>query len=119
MNRRWLAIVNPHAGMLRHHVLGPRFLDELAARVDRVTFTSGPGDATHIAAAASDYDGLVAVGGDGTVAEVLSGMAHTSQRLAVLPGGTGNCLAIDLGVDAAEDPACHPAEGGAGRAMVA
>jgi diacylglycerol kinase (ATP) len=63
-----------------------------------VVYTASPCDAITIAAGARDYEGLVAVGGDGTVAEVLTGMDCGSQRLAVIPAGTGNCLAVDLGL---------------------
>jgi diacylglycerol kinase (ATP) len=102
MSGRWLAIVNPYAGAIRHRILGPRFMDNLAAKVSSIALTGGPGDAKRIAAQALDYDGLVAVGGDGTVAQVLAGMDRTSQRLAVIPAGTGNCLALDLGLRSAE-----------------
>lgn len=95
---RWLAIVNPGAGAVRHRFLGQDFLDHLADRVADIAHTEEAGHARRIAAAAQEFDGLVAVGGDGTVAEVLSGMDRTRQHFAVIPGGTGNCLAVDLGL---------------------
>jgi diacylglycerol kinase (ATP) len=102
MSGRWLAVVNPFAGGLRHGRLGGTFRNELSASVSGIAFTDGPGDATRIAGEARHYDGLVVVGGDGTVAEVLSGMDRSAQRLAVVPAGTGNCLARDLGIRNAE-----------------
>jgi diacylglycerol kinase (ATP) len=63
-----------------------------------VALTGAPGDATQLARKANGFDGIVAVGGDGTIGEVLHGMDLGRQRLAVLPAGHGNCLARDLGV---------------------
>ncbi|HOC00172.1 MAG TPA: YegS/Rv2252/BmrU family lipid kinase [Verrucomicrobiota bacterium] len=50
--------------------------------------------------AAADADVLVAVGGDGTVSEVASGLlqAGAPARLAILPLGTANDLASQLGI---------------------
>lgn len=50
--------------------------------------------------AAADADILVAVGGDGTVSEVASGLlqAGAPARLAILPLGTANDLASQLGI---------------------
>jgi diacylglycerol kinase (ATP) len=101
LNERWLAIVNPHAGAIRHGLIGRGVIDELASLVSSIAFTSAPGDATRIAAQARDYSGLVAVGGDGSVSEILTGMDLKSQHLALLPAGTGNCLAADIGIDSA------------------
>jgi diacylglycerol kinase (ATP) len=43
-------------------------------------------------------DTVLACGGDGTVHDVLQGMAGTSAALGVIPLGTANALAHDLGV---------------------
>lgn len=96
---KWLAIANPAAGRARE-------AERLVARLPRingfryeVALTNAPGDATQLARQAADFDGLIAVGGDGTIAEVLQGMDLGRQRLAVLPAGHGNCLARDLGIN--------------------
>jgi diacylglycerol kinase (ATP) len=99
---RWLAIANPAAGRARE---SERLLSRLA-RVSgfrhEVAMTAAPGDATLLARKAGGFDGIVAVGGDGTIGEVLHGMDLGRQRLAVLPAGHGNCLARDLGVGKAD-----------------
>src|SRR5437762_10891793 len=64
--------------------------------------TTGPGHATEIAQrAASEGRGLViACGGDGTLNEVINGLAANQNGhrvpLALLPGGTANILAKEL-----------------------
>ena len=62
--------------------------------------TLGPGDAISYAreAAANGYDMAVAVGGDGTLGEVATGLAHSDCAMGVLPIGTGNVWAHMLGL---------------------
>src|SRR6478752_6280044 len=43
-------------------------------------------------------DVVAAYGGDGTVAEVASGLVRTKTLLAILPGGTANVMSIELGI---------------------
>lgn len=69
--------------------------------------TEGPGSARFLATAAVNegFDTLVAAGGDGTLNEVLNGMAEAPggferARLGVLPLGTVNVLARELKVPA-------------------
>jgi diacylglycerol kinase family enzyme len=68
-----------------------------------VATTTAPGHGTELARAAAEFGGIVAVGGDGTIAEVLAGMDITRQRLAVIPAGHGNCLSRDLGFSRPDD----------------
>jgi YegS/Rv2252/BmrU family lipid kinase len=74
-------------------------LRQLDCTVDRVE-TQSKGDATHLArqAAAEGFDVAVAVGGDGTVNEVCNGLVGTETALAVLPAGTANVYAADVGI---------------------
>lgn len=55
------------------------------------TVTSGPGDAARLAGEANPGDTLVAVGGDGTISEVIDGMIRSGKpdlKLGVLYAGT-------------------------------
>lgn len=62
--------------------------------------TAGPDDAPQLAkeALAGHASIIVSYGGDGTVNEVIQGMAGTDAALAVWPGGTSNVVARDLGL---------------------
>jgi diacylglycerol kinase family enzyme len=40
---------------------------------------------------------IIAAGGDGTINEVANGMVYSQVPLAILPGGTANCMAVELG----------------------
>jgi diacylglycerol kinase (ATP) len=62
--------------------------------------TSGPGTASDLARRAIDggADLVLAAGGDGTINEVVNGMAHSDVPLGILPAGTANVLACELGI---------------------
>lgn len=86
-------------------------LSELGSGV-RVLPTRGPGDARVLAAdlAREGLETIVAAGGDGTVNEVLNGLADVpgaleTTRLAVIPLGTVNVLAKELGIPSGFDAA--------------
>jgi len=102
-------IFNPHASFRRAGRLLPVVRDALQrfAEVD-VLLTRCAGDAMEQVAAAdlAGYDGLLAAGGDGTLFEVLNGLyRHPPQRrppLGLVPVGTGNAFARDLGLQAGD-----------------
>lgn len=52
------------------------------------------------------YDIVAAYGGDGTVMEVASGLIDVDIPMAILPGGTGNILSIELGIPQNLEEAC-------------
>ena len=62
--------------------------------------TWGPGDATTFAreAVARGYDVALAGGGDGTISEVVNGLVGSKVALGVLPIGTGNVWAREMGL---------------------
>jgi diacylglycerol kinase (ATP) len=62
--------------------------------------TSGPGDAVLLAREAGNAgaETVIAVGGDGTVNEAANGLAGSRTRLAVVPHGTGNVFAREVGL---------------------
>jgi len=101
-----LMIHNPNAGnggSRRHHLLDQARHIFATRGIDAdLAETTGPGHATEIAArAAEENRGLViACGGDGTLNEIVNGLAshHNGHRvpLALLPGGTANILAKEL-----------------------
>lgn len=100
-----LVIFNPTAGCRRRSRLD-RVLAALAAAGAEVDLrpTAHAGDAEAIAAAAvPPADGLiVAAGGDGTLAEVVNGLAanpaREAFRLGLIPLGTANVLAHEIGL---------------------
>lgn len=93
-----LVIFNPAAGSRRRRRLARalRVLGEGVALAE----TAGPGDARRLAgeAARGGHDCVVAAGGDGTIAEVAAGLAGTAAALGILPFGTANVLALELGL---------------------
>jgi len=76
-----------------------RLLHERGIRASMLA-TSRPNEGAELAsrAIASGADIIVAHGGDGTVNEIIQGMAGTEARLAVWAGGTANVVACDLGM---------------------
>lgn len=73
-----------------------------------VSITHGDGDGRTQAekAIASGADVVAVYGGDGTVKEVASALVGTEIPLLILPGGTGNLVAVELGIDKQIDLAC-------------
>jgi diacylglycerol kinase (ATP) len=99
-----LLIVNPAAGEGRAVRLSPWLAQRLrwAGSGARLVATRAPGHARELALHAADggHDRVVAVGGDGTVQEVVNGLleAGSGLSLGILAGGNGNDLARSLGL---------------------
>jgi diacylglycerol kinase family enzyme len=92
----WVAIVNPRSGgASRPAIL--RIVQRLQTGPNTVVRTEYPGHATAIAREAHQAEGIVAIGGDGTISEVLQGIDLDRQTLALVPAGRGNSLCRDLG----------------------
>jgi YegS/Rv2252/BmrU family lipid kinase len=102
MPRRVLIVVNPDAGRVvskgRH--LG-RVVAALRGRGCAVEIREAPGagDAESLARTAEpEFDVIVAAGGDGTIAAVVNGVAAAPRPIAILPLGTANVLAAEIGL---------------------
>lgn len=95
---RWLAIANPVAGGFSDNNFKSKWLPEILDYVTDVAYTEAPRQAAEIARSAHNYDGIVVIGGDGTIFDVLSGITDSGRLLAVIPAGRGNSLALDLGI---------------------
>jgi YegS/Rv2252/BmrU family lipid kinase len=101
--KRILIIHNPTSGRRSADAMASvaTQLVALGARVD-IRVTQSPGHATELAAevAPDSQDCIVAAGGDGTVNEVLNGLVQLSAAppLGIIPLGTANVLACELGV---------------------
>jgi YegS/Rv2252/BmrU family lipid kinase len=99
--RHCLVIHNPVAGQ-RHGGFLAATLDQLRAAGASVTVrdTTARGDAEAYAREASHgtWDLVVAAGGDGTINEVVNGLVGSAMPLAIVPLGTANVLASELGL---------------------
>ncbi len=100
--KKYLLIANPFSGRrdraksLRKLVT---YLEEKGCLV-MVSVTRYSGEAFELASKAlsAGYDLIVAVGGDGTVNEVGRALAGTNIPMGIVPWGSGNGLALDLGI---------------------
>ncbi len=112
--QRYAIILNPAAGRGRGRLARPaieHIFNEAGATYD-LKETAGPGDAITLAreAGQNGYDVIVAAGGDGTIHEVVNGIAQAAQEngcwgngkpiatLGVIPVGTGNDFSTRLGI---------------------
>ncbi len=102
--RRLVVIHNPQAGRRRHRRLAAvlALLQDAGCTID-LRPTGRRGDAETLArqVTAAQADVVVAAGGDGTINEVVNGLAAAPgpvPPLAVLPLGTANVLAAEIGL---------------------
>ena len=101
---RFLFVFNPAAGKGRAVHDRPRIRAALAGLPGDWTETRAPGDATAIAEAAGreGVETVVAVGGDGTVNEIVNGLMRVDRErrpaLGLVPEGSGNDYARMLGL---------------------
>ncbi len=93
-----LVILNPAARGERAKALR----DKIASLSHHVLVrsTTSPGDARGLAARAvsQGYGTIVAAGGDGTINEVVNGIGGSAVQLGILPVGTMNVFAAELGI---------------------
>src|SRR5271163_478809 len=93
-----LVIINPAARSERARALC-RKIEHLSSRA-YVRITNAPGEARALAEAAAGEgcERIVAAGGDGTINEVVNGIAGSRTALGLLPLGTMNVFATELGL---------------------
>jgi len=113
-------IFNPVAGARRRaHFRAVIERLRAAGRDPVIAETSGPGDAGKLAAAlrGEGVDRLLVAGGDGTINEAVNGLAGLAAppELAVLPLGTANVLAHEIGMAGDADAVAETALAGHAR----
>ena len=114
-------ISNPKTGRYASRRLPP--VQELASRLESLgikvdlKLTGGPGEATELAAraACNGTSDVIVAGGDGTINEAIQGLAGTAARLAIIPRGTANVLARELGLPLDDEQAIAVAAAGKSR----
>ena len=100
---RAIIIANPTAGSYEHNRLQIQetvsFLNEHGWDAE-LKLTTGPGDGGKLTQEAVEqkYDAVIAVGGDGTINEVIQKLAGSETALGVLPSGTINVWAREVGI---------------------
>lgn len=92
-------IANPVAGGGKGRRMAETLRDSLEGKVGEVelVLTKQAGD-NEPEAARPGADVVVAVGGDGSVNEVVNGLKNTDAALAILPAGTANVVSRELGI---------------------
>lgn len=104
MKKKLLAVVNPISGIGRQKRIETVLKNNLNLDLFdyEVRYTEHRHHGTEIARDGADkgYDVVVAVGGDGSVNDVIAGLKDTSVNLGIIPCGSGNglarCLKIPL-----------------------
>ena len=104
--KNFKVILNPHGGQNR----GPRILKKIIPLFDssnvklNIIETNFSGHAKDLANQLdyTNYDGLIIIGGDGTIHEVLNGILSRKKKsdipIGIIPGGSGNSFMHDLGL---------------------
>lgn len=95
MPKERLFIINPLSGGKNKRIV--EALIRARCPESRIVFTEHPGHG-EILARESPENIVVAVGGDGTVSEVARGIIGTDKILGIIPQGSGDGLALHLGI---------------------
>ena len=98
---RILLIINPAAGKGRtkNHILKIKsFFSEMSCHLD-IYETRKKGDALiKSRESVNDYDIIIAGGGDGTINDIVNGIANSKTKLGIIPLGTTNVFANEMGI---------------------
>ena len=94
-----IVILNPTAGSPEHIRSWQQRIESLAGDCPiRVTLHPGEAEALARHAVKEGFMRIVAAGGDGTVTQVANGLAGSKATLGVLPMGSVNVFAMELGL---------------------
>ena len=94
-----VAVLNPVSGNSEFNIR-ELVLEKFSDQDFQLFESQCPGHATEITklAVESGAEAVIAVGGDGTIMEVIQGLIGTNAKLGIIPFGTGNMLALNLGI---------------------
>lgn len=107
-------IANPTAGRGRTRALVESFAGALSVESE-LLWTQGPGHAAELARSAALHSRVVcAVGGDGTVSEVVNGLMPTPVPMVVVPTGSGNDFASQVNCPRTSGELARVIDGGMG-----
>ncbi len=98
---KYKLIANPAAGRGRSSSIISRITDNFQKRgaAFDLEFTRSAKDAANIARRSlAGFDVIIAVGGDGTINEIVPAMLESSRPLGILPTGSGNDFIKSLGI---------------------
>jgi diacylglycerol kinase family enzyme len=101
LSRRILIIANPKAGLRWREGLPEACRERLRAAGHRaeIAWARGPQDSLRLAREASAHFEVVAsLGGDGTAGQVADGLVGGEAALGIIPAGTRNVVARELGI---------------------
>lgn len=100
--KRILFVINPISGGKKKTAFNKQVLEVLDLQKFNPTFqqTTHANHAFELAQKAVEekYDAVIAVGGDGTINEIGSALINTDIPLGIIPEGSGNGLALYLGI---------------------
>jgi diacylglycerol kinase family enzyme len=100
--RKAALLYNPHSGRRKKYRLqdvgaAAAVLSEAGVEIDVAPTRAASDAAAQVRAAIRDgFDTIIACGGDGTVHDVLQGLAGKDAALGIIPLGTANAMAHDL-----------------------
>ncbi|HJZ30262.1 MAG TPA: diacylglycerol kinase family protein [Hyphomicrobiaceae bacterium] len=111
MRRRFFLVINAGAGMSR-----PRLVEDVTAALERggasvaretLADFAAIRHSVREAACSQRYDAVIAAGGDGTIRAAAAAMTGADVPLAIIPCGTANVLAQEIGLKATPEVLCQ------------
>ncbi len=100
-NERILVVLNPSSGVISKDAATSYIFKTLRRHFTTVSVinSNSPAHGTEIASRGVDqFDIIAAFGGDGTINSVGTALIHTDKTLGIIPGGSGDGLARNLGI---------------------